>query len=271
MTETIPPHRDHPYPLAMLTGPIRYASETLSALKQRIGHYIQLAACFADDWGIFDEDSTPRLFRYDVKRLTSMVVRAEHFLRCAIILAVFERLRTGGITPRPFGLNGAPAHANRTHETPLHPFAVLRGIQKRDPAPPRFSVTMPRETGPAKATLSPKGTRTLHRRARNDDILACDILMARIERLITIRAEIDDRADKLAAIWAGMIASRKQASRAAPEIAKPANLFLPLKDWRPPPETTQGAPPDETEDLITLHWAAYNAAEGIAALCGRMR
>ena len=123
MTETIPPHRDHPYPLAMLTGPIRYASETLSALKQRIGHYIQLAACFTDDWGIFDEDATPRLFRYDVRRLTSMVVRAEHFLRCAIILTVFERLRQGEITPRPFGLNGAPAHANRTNETPLHPFA----------------------------------------------------------------------------------------------------------------------------------------------------
>lgn len=107
----------------MLTGPIRYASETLSALKQRIGHYIQLAACFTDDWGIFDEDATPRLFRYDVRRLTSMVVRAEHFLRCAIILTVFERLRQGEITPRPFGLNGAPAHANRTNETPLHPFA----------------------------------------------------------------------------------------------------------------------------------------------------
>ena len=255
----------------MLTGPIRYASETLSALKQRIGHYIQLAACFADDWGIFDEDGTPRLFRYDVKRLTSMVVRAEHFLRCAIILAVFERLRQGKITPRPFSLNGTPAHANRTQETPLHPFAALRGIQKRDPAPPKFSVSMPGEGRPAASTPSMKVTRTPQRRARNDDVLSCDILMARIERLKTIRAEIDDRADKLAAIWAGMIASRKQASRATPGIARPANLFLPLKDWRPPPETTQGAPPDETEDLITLHWAAYNAAEGIAALCGRMR
>ncbi len=255
----------------MLTGPIRYASETLSVLKQRIGHYIQLAACFADDWGIFDEDGTPRLFRYDVKRLTSMVVRAEHFLRCAIILAVFERLRHGGVTLRPFDLNGAPAHANRTQETPLHPFAALRGIQKRDPAPPKFSVSMPGEGRPAASTPSMKAKRTLHRRARNDDILACDILMERIERLKTIRAEIDDRADKLAAIWAGMIAFRKQASRATPDIARPANLFLPLKDWRPPPETTQGAPPDEMEDLITLHWAAYNAAEGIAALCGRMR
>lgn len=255
----------------MLTGPIRYASETLSALKQRIGHYIQLAACFTDDWGIFDENGTPRLFRYDVKRLTSMVVRAEHFLRCAIILAVFERLRHGGITPRPFGLNSAPAHANRTHETPLHPFAALRGIQKHDPAPPGFSVSMPREAGPATSTPSLKATRTPQRRARNDDILACDILLARIERLKTIRAEIDDRAVKLAAIWAGMIASRKKTSRARSYIARPASLFLPLKDWRPPPETTQGAPPDETEDLITLHWAAYNAAEGIAALCGRMR
>ncbi|HBH91330.1 MAG TPA: hypothetical protein DDZ43_10565 [Hyphomonadaceae bacterium] len=255
----------------MLTGPIRYASETLFALKQRIGHYIQLAACFTDDWGIFDEDGTPRLFRYDVRRLTSMVVRAEHFLRCAIILTVFERLRHGGITPRPFGLNGAPVRSSRTPETPLHPFAALRGIQKRDPAPPGFSVSMPSEAGPAASTPSLKGTRTSHRRARNDDILACDILMARIERLKTIRAEIDDRADKLAAIWAGMISSRKTPSRATSEITRPANLFLPLKDWRPPPETTQGAPPDETEDLITLHWAAYNAAEGIAALCGRMR
>ena len=255
----------------MLTGPIRYASETLSALKLRIGRYIQLAACFTEDWGIFDEDGTPRLFRYDLKRLTSMVVRAEHFLRCAIILAVFERLRHGGITPRPFGLNGAPARTSRTPEPPLHPFAALRGIQKRDPAPPGFSVSMPGEGRPATTTPSLKATRTLHRRARNDDILACDILMARIERLKTIRAEIDDRADKLAAIWAGMIVSRRKAVRATPVIRRPANLFLPLKDWRPPPETTQGAPPDETEDLITLHWAAYNAAEGIAALCGRMR
>ena len=255
----------------MLTGPIRYASETLSALKQRIGHYIQLTACFTDDWGIFDEDGTPRLFRYDVRRLTSMVVRAEHFLRCAIILAVFERLRHGGITPRPFGLNGAPAQTSRTPEPPLHPFASLRGIQKRDPAPPGFSVSMPSEGGPAASTPSTKVTRTPQRRARNDDVLSCDILMARIERLKTIRAEIDDRADKLAAIWAGMIVSRNTTSRARPDIARPANFFLPLKDWRPPPETTQGAPPDETEDLITLHWAAYNAAEGIAALCGRMR
>ena len=255
----------------MLTGPIRYASETLTALKLRIGHYIQLAACFADDWGIFDDDGTPRLFRYDIRRLTCMVVRAEHFLRCAIILAVFERLRHGGVTPRPFGLNGAPTHANRTPETPLHPFAALRGLQMRDPAPPKFSVSMPRDVGPATTTPSLKAKRTPHRRARNDDVLSCDILLERIERLKTIKAEIDDRADKLAAIWAGMIVSRKTTLRAAPDIARPANVFLPLKDWRPPPETTQGAPPDETEDLITLHWAAYNAAEGIAALCGRMR
>ncbi len=255
----------------MLTGPIRYASETLSALKLRIGHYIQLASCFTEDWGIFDEDGTPRLFRYDVKRLTSMVVRAEHFLRCAIILAVFERLRHGGVIPRPFSLIGAPARTGRTPEPPLHPFAVLRGIQKRDPAPPRFTVSMPGETKPATSLTSLKATRTPQRSARNDDVLFCETLLERVERLKIIRAEIDDRADKLAAIWAGMIVSRRKAVRATPVIRRPASVFLPLKDWRPPPGTTQGAPPDETEDLITLHWAAYNAAEGIAALCGRMR
>lgn len=254
----------------MLTGPIRYASETLSALKQRIGHYIQLAACYTEDWGIFDEDGTPRLFRCDVKTLTDMVIRAEHFLRCAIILTVFEKLRTGVITPRRFTLPLVPDARARKPEAPLHHLAELRGISKRDPAPPRFSVTLPKPSTAQSARRSDTVRTSSHgRRPRNDDVLAVDILLKRVDRLKDLRADLETRAETLAAIWAGMLISRRRVARTS-KIPTPT-AFLPLPDWRPPPETTQGAPPDETEDLVSLHWAAYNAAEGIAALCGRMR
>lgn len=108
---------------------------------------------------------------------------------------------TGAGDPNlPFG--------NITEQTktkpPIHPHFKLRGLPLYNPKLPAFRISMP---GAAIALQPHKsGGRLLQkrRRLRNDDVLDCKVLMERVLRLSTLVDQIDERAARLAAHWAGM-------------------------------------------------------------------
>lgn len=268
----------------MFEDTIRFATDTLESVRARISRRFGAAFTLIENWGLIDEhaelgEGKYKLFRYDEKRLRRIVLAAEHMVRCFIILLAFTRAHNEYLRPIRFTLTpGARNYGPRAAHRPLDRQAELRCIPMYEVKPPAFTISLPGETRKSMAHAR-KTTRRKHVRPRNDDKLNIDRLYLRAQRLPDLLTNAEIRADRIARIWAGMlspkIARQKRQKRLKAERPDDPSIltfkppaFEPLKDWRPPPFIMEGADETEQDDIISLHYAAREAAKGIYALCG---
>lgn len=268
----------------MFEDTIRFATDTLESVRPRIAQRFQAGFALIENWAFICDhaemgEGKYRLFRYDEKRLRRIILAAEHMVRCFIILLAFTRARETPITPVRFTLTpGARNFGSRAKTAPLDHQAELRCIPMYEVKPPAFTISLPGEAGKSDI-CSGKTARRRYARPRNDDKLNIDRLWLRLERLPDLLKNAKIRADRIARIWAGMltpkIARHKRQKRLKAERPDDPSIltfkppaFEPLKDWRPPPFIMEGADETEQGDIISLHYAAGEAAKGIYALCG---
>ena len=282
----------------MQTPPTDESKLTFEGMTAQARMYLARIAAFPTNWGLSDPgtktpDMRPRLFRYDAKRLKRMVASAEHMIRCLIIWLAYRKMRDETVTPRPSPFPVAPDRtAPRRPFEPAHPQFVLRGLPLFEPKPPPFRISMPAPRSDKTDAADPYGPTRRHARSRsrfrsrtrprNDDVSQQETLYLRLERLGALFDQLDVRADRLAARWAGWLGEPAGADNAeSPAPEKPriygearswrggvTAMIRPLKSHDPPPDLIFDAPDDEIEDLHILHDAAIRTAEGFPALCG---
>ncbi|MAT33947.1 MAG: hypothetical protein CMK06_02200 [Ponticaulis sp.] len=280
----------------MPDAPETQPADEMPPFVERLGMYIFRINRFPQRWGLPGEGQDEqglrrRLFRFDLKRLTRMVDRAEHIIRCLIIWKAWRVLRDGGVTPYAGRMPSLPTGPfERRPVAPKHPLFTPRALPLFEPKPPPFRISLPEPEGDTCArpgasarTPTPADSRPARRygRARNDDILRDESLYLRIERLDKLADTLEKRAARLAARWSGWLAAAdedKAEPPAEPEgspraledfvFRPPRHLLRPLKSHDPPPDMTDHAEPDEADDLTALHDAAIRAAELFEQRCG---
>ena len=198
---------------------------------------------FPQRWGLpgdgqDEQGLRRRLFRFDLKRLTRMVDRAEHIIRCLIIWKAFRVMREGEIKPSRERFPTPPtSSAPREPAPPVHPHFKLRALPLYDPKAPPFRISMPSEfkspaSGQERAwgeveskPCAPRLSSTLRknrRRPRNDNISREERLYLQLDRLSDIYDSIDTRGARLAARWAGWLRASHE------ERPDPPRSFGPL-------------------------------------------
>ena len=267
------------------------------AYRARAQGYIARASRFPFQWGMPNglktRDGTPtEFFRFDQRRLKRMVERGEHIIRCLIIWMALIRLRAGLVVPVASKL--PVATSDNLHTRDEHPqdhpdqhLFSLRALPLYDAKLPSFSISLPSPED--RATASEEGRRAhrtgrkAQRRPRNDTIQSATFLVARIGRLYDLFGQIDDRAERIAAHWAGRLQPEIKAYQAeltrrievanthdaSPDLSGLTRPELrPLKTGFPPDDLSDDAPDDERDDLLALHDVALRAADRFHELCG---
>ena len=277
-------------------------------------------------------------FRFDANRMTRMVLAAEHLIRCMIIWLAVRAYRDEAIAPANYRLPKGGPRGTRPPEPPMDPLFKLRALPLHEPRLPPFLISLPEPSNLTRSSLRRHGSgishptsdragaaalSTTHResgvsretggltkmnlratgssnRKRNDQILDCNLLVDRAHRLSTLLEEIDPRARRLAARWAGYVINSGEEFHEQREGAEPASLratsssnqessperdpsrerreprsgrskqitLNPLKTYWPPPDLLTEAADDEAEDLKELHDVALRATELFHELCG---
>lgn len=215
----------------MSTAPQNDDDWTPDALKLRIGNYIARIVGFNSGWGIHGRGKRPdgfygHFFRFDANRMTRMVLACEHLIRCMIIWMAVRAYRDTDIQPANYRLPSGGARGPRAPEAPMDAMFALRALPLYEPKLPPFLISMPQPTkhaalsafyangssreqnenvsGAKPARLRATGS-SKRRKLRNDQILDCNHLVERSHRLSKLFDEIDSRARRLAARWAGYL------------------------------------------------------------------
>ena len=184
-------------------------------------------------------------FRFDANRMTRMVLACEHLIRCMIIWTAVRAYKEGDVQPARFRLPPRGPRGSRSLAPPMDADFALRGLPLYEPKLPPFLISLPEPTkdaalsathresgvsreagGQTKTALSafyangssreqtkndvgaePASLRVSgsSKRKRNDQILDCNMLVERSHRLSKLLDEIDPRARRLAARWAGYL------------------------------------------------------------------
>ena len=195
------------------------SKQTFQGMMAQVQLYLSRVALYPFHWGIHDgapitEDWRPRLFRYDVRRLSKMIDMAEHMIRCLIIWLAYRKMRDEGVTPRRHFLPTPPPACARTRQAPIDHRLAARCVPLFDVKPPLFRISMPEDrsslrdrqtNSPESALFEPPVRESKPGRLRNDDILSDDRLYLRLDRLDALYASIEARALRLAARWAGQM------------------------------------------------------------------
>ena len=240
----------------MFEAPINLSKDTPSDLLARIMTYIGAALRFQRNWALpAQAGELPRLLAFERRALSRMVSRAEHMIRCWIILLAFAHIRDDTAPARRWTL---PLSVQTGKLQPIR-FAEHEILARRKPVPPAFRISLPsiRETGKPAFERS----RTGHPKRRSEQIEAA--LDMRLKRLFTLLDEADDRARNIAAIWKARIRS----IRKSPPIRRPH--FDPLKGAAAPGALLETAEADEARTVRQFHLIAHTAVQGVYALCGR--
>ena len=240
----------------MNEAPINLSEDTPSDLLARIMTYIGAAFRFQSSWALpAQAGEPPRLLAFERRALSRMVSRAEHMIRCWIILLAFAHIRDDTAPARRWTL---PVSVHAGKRQPIS-FAEREILARRKPVPPAFRISLPsiRETN-RRAFERP---RTGHPKRRSEQIEAT--LDMRLKRLFTLLDEADDRARNIASIWKGRIRS----IRMSPPIQRP--IFDPLRGAAAPGAMLENAEADEARTVRQFHLIAHTAVQGVYALCGR--
>ena len=268
------------------------AKLTFAGMTAQVKRYILRALRFPLSWGVPEGDGEPiserpQLFRLDARRLRDRIIRAEHMIRCLIIWRAFRMTRDEGVEPVTSHLPTPPAFpALRESVRPVHPLFAPRGEPLFAPRPPAFRISMPEpraEDAPCRSGRSAREPQGRWVRPRMDDLVCNDVLYLRLERLDALFDEVDTRAGRLAARWAGYCQPQAAVDPSPsrdengddpssfwppPAGAPPSSLIRPLKSHDPPHDLLENASEEECEDLHILHDVAFRAAESFPALCG---
>ncbi|HBH90507.1 hypothetical protein [Ponticaulis sp.] len=240
----------------MYEAPINLSEDTPSDLLARIMTYIGAAFRFQRSWALpAQAGEPPRLLAFERRALSRMVSRAEHMIRCWIILLAFAHIRDDTAPARRWTL---PVSVQAGKRQPIS-FAEREILARRKPEPPAFRISLPsiREMGKRAFDRS----RTGHPKRHSEQIEAA--LDMRLKRLFTLLDEADDRARNIAAIWKGRIRS----IRKTPPTRRPH--FDPLKGAAAPGALLETAEEDEARTVRQFHLIAHTAVQGVYALCGR--
>lgn len=184
----------------MYEAPINLSEDTPSNLLARIMTYIGTAFRFQKSWALpAPAGEPPRLLAFERRVLARMVSRAEHMIRCWIILLAFAHIRDDTAPARRWTL---PVSVRAGKRQPIS-FAEREILARRKPVPPAFHISLPsiRETSRRAFERSRRG----HPKRRSEQIEAA--LDMRLKRLFTLLDQADDRARNIAAIWKGRIRS----------------------------------------------------------------
>ncbi|MFC6198447.1 hypothetical protein [Ponticaulis profundi] len=268
--------------------------------QARVNRHIFRAERFPHQWAIGGDapetykDIPCRLFRYDVQRLTVMVERVEHMIRCMIIWLAFRLMRDGQVTAGKAVCPPEPGLRLHLPQPDIHPLFAVRGLPLYPTRLPAFRISMADETpsdAPDEETCDHSLDQALaqhrvsegyQRRPRHDDELACERLIDRLLRLADLHESMEARARRYARYWLGRFeAARLERAKAA--LTEPCTLpqpphlkgggpplprFLPLKIPLPPDKWLSDTLPDEADDLTALHDVAIRAAELFEERCG---
>lgn len=240
----------------MYEAPINLSEDTPSDLLARIMTYIGAAFRFQRSWALpAPAGATPRLLAFERRALSRMVSRAEHMIRCWIILLAFAHIRDDTAPARRWTL---PLSVQAGKRQPIS-FAEREILASRKPEPPAFRISLPsiRERG----RRAFERRRTGHPKPRSEQIEAA--LDMRLKRLFTLLDEADDRARNIAAIWKGRIRSIEK----SPPTQR--RIFDPLRGAAAPGALLETAEEDEARTVRQFHLIAHTAVQGVYALCGR--
>ncbi|MDF1679537.1 hypothetical protein [Ponticaulis sp.] len=232
------------------------SENTPSDLLARIMTYIGAAFRFQSSWALpASAGEPPRLLAFERRALSRMVSRAEHMIRCWIILLAFAHIRDDTAPTRQWTL---PLSIQAGKRRPIS-FAEREILARRKPEPPAFRVSLPPINETSRWAFERQ--RTGHPKRRSEQIEAA--LDMRLKRLFTLLDEADDRARNIASIWKGRIRS----IRKAPPIRRPH--FDPLRGAGAPGTLLETAEEDEARTVRQFHLIAHTAVQGVYALCGR--
>ena len=240
----------------MYEAPINLSEDTPSDLLARIMTCIGAAFRFQKNWALPAQPGEPlRLLPFERRVLARIVGRAEHMIRCWIMLLAFAHVRDSTAPARRWTLPLSPLARK---PQPIS-YAEREILLKRKPAPPAFRISLPS----GRQTTKPASTRshTGYPKRGSDQIDAT--LDMRLNRLFAMVDKADDRARKIAAIWKGRIRIIRQAGVSG------ATCFDPLKGPAPPGLLLNDADADEARNLRQFHLIARTAVQGVYALCGR--
>ena len=240
----------------MYEAPINLSEDTPSDLLARIMTYIGAAFRFQRSWALpAPAGEPPRLMAFERRALSRMVSRAEHMIRCWIILLAFAHIRDDTAPARRWTL---PVSIQAGKRQPIS-FAEREILARRKPVPPAFCISLPSIRDTTKQSSG--GRHTGHPKRRSEQIEAA--LDMRLKRLFTLLDQADDRARNIASIWKGRIRS----IRTAPPTRRP--IFNPLKGAAAPGALLETAEEDEARTVRQFHLIAHTAVQGVYALCGR--
>lgn len=240
----------------MYEAPINLSEDTPSDLLARIMTYIGAAFRFQRSWALpAQTGEPPRLLAFERRVLARMVGRAEHMIRCWIILLAFAHIRDNTAPARRWTL---PVSVQAGKRQPIS-FAEREILVRRKPEPPAFCISLPSIRDTTKRSSGERHTG--HPKRRSEQIEAA--LDMRLKRLFTLLDQADDRARNIASVWKGRIRS----IRKSPPVRRPS--FDPLRGAVAPGALLETAEEDEARTVRQFHLIAHTAVQGVYALCGR--